>query len=189
MLMQKQDVIDYIKSHLDKPVVLIGMMGVGKTKIGRDLASALSLPFADSDDEIVAAAGMSVADIFERFGEPHFRDGEHRVIKRLLEEGVKVVSTGGGAVMTADTADLIWQKTISVWIKADIDDILKRTMRNREKRPLLMQDNPEKVLHELLSKREATYSRADIHVDNGFDSSSDKCIEEILVKIKDLLEK
>lgn len=187
--MQKQDVIDYIKSHLDRPIVLIGMMGVGKTKIGRDLASALSLPFIDSDDEIVAAAGMSVADIFERFGEPHFRDGEHRVIKRLLEEGVKVISTGGGAVMTPDTADLIWQNTISVWIKADIEDILKRTMHNREKRPLLMQDSPEKVLKDLLSKRQSTYSRANIHVGNGFDSSPDTCIEDILNKIKGVLEK
>ena len=172
------------KARLTRPVVLVGMMGVGKTRLGRDLAKAMGLDFVDSDDEIEHAAGMSVADIFERYGEPYFRDGERRVLSRLVSEGPRVIATGGGAIMTPETAELIWQDTISVWVKASVDDILKRTLRNREKRPLLMQGDPETILRDLLEKREPVYGKADITVENGFDTSAAETIKQIITAVE-----
>ncbi len=102
-----------IRHHLTKPVVLVGLMGAGKTQLGRMLAAALEKPFVDSDDEIVNAAGMPIADIFEKFGEPYFRDGERRVIKRLMDENAAVIATGGGAVTSTETADLIWRDAVT----------------------------------------------------------------------------
>lgn len=186
--MSKEDRRARIRDRLDKPVVLIGMMGVGKTKLGRDLSHELKVPFIDSDDEIENAAAMSVPDIFERFGEAYFRSGEHRVIKRLIDGTPKVLSTGGGAVMTAETADIIWENTISIWIEAGLEDILKRTMHNREKRPLLMKDNPEQILKDLIETRTPVYQKADIHVLNSFDQNSGDCIEDILNKLGQVLE-
>src|SRR5688500_17412177 len=114
-----ETVIDGIRRRLDRPIALIGMMGVGKTRFGRVLAQSLQLDFVDSDQEIEKAAGMEVAEIFERFGEPYFRDGEHRVLERLLRSGVKVVATGGGAVMNEQTADILWNEALTIWIRAD----------------------------------------------------------------------
>jgi shikimate kinase len=155
-----------IRQHLTKPVVLVGLMGAGKTQLGRMLAAALDKPFVDSDDEIVNAAGMPIADIFEKFGEPYFRDGERRVIKRLMDENAAVIATGGGAVTSTETADLIWRDAVSIWLHADVDTLYKRTAGNK-KRPLLNNDNPKDVLKNLAEKRNPIYKKADIAIDTA----------------------
>jgi shikimate kinase len=121
-----------------RSVVLVGMMGAGKSSIGRRLAARLAIPFVDADAEIEAAAGMSIPEIFAKHGEPYFRAGEARVIARLLEGGPQVLATGGGAVMDARTRDLIAAKSISVWLKADVEVLIRRTKRRGE-RPLVDQ--------------------------------------------------
>jgi shikimate kinase len=111
--------------RLDRPVVLVGMMGAGKTRLGRLLSRALGLRFVDSDEEIEKAAGMTINEIFDRFGEPYFRDGEKRVIRRLLDsDDISVIATGGGAIMQPETADAIAAEAVSIWIRADIPDIV-----------------------------------------------------------------
>ncbi len=160
-----RDIADDIRARLDRPLVLIGLMGTGKTKLGKLLASTLGLPFVDSDDEIEKAAGMTIAEIFDRFGEAYFRDGEKRVMARLLDGGVRVIATGGGAVMNPDTAALVWDKSISLWIRADMEVILERTARN-DRRPLLRSGDPEKILRELAEKRYPVYEKANIAIDS-----------------------
>ena len=152
-----------IRSRLDRPIVLTGLMGVGKTRIGGLLADALDLPFIDSDSEIERAAGLGVSEIFEKFGEAHFRDGEHRVIKRLLAGPPSVISTGGGAIMTPATAELVWDKAVSVWIRAELPVMLERVSRN-DRRPLLKNGDPEAILKDLMEKRYSVYGKADIVV-------------------------
>lgn len=139
------------------------MMGVGKSTIGRLLAGKLGLPFIDSDEEIEKAAGMPISEIFERFGEPEFRDGERRVISRLIAEGPKVIATGGGAFINDETRKLIKQQCRSVWIDADLDVLVDRVSR-RSHRPLLVGKDPKQVLTELSAKRTPIYEEADIHV-------------------------
>lgn len=167
---------------LDRPVVLIGLMGAGKTRIGRLLGEALGVEFIDSDDEIEKAAGMSVADIFECFGEKSFRDGEARVLRRLLGDGVKVIATGGGAVMTPETADLIWNESLSIWLKADIPVILERTART-DKRPLLQVPDPERILRALVERRDPVYQRADIVIESG-DEDAERVLEKVLEALR-----
>ncbi|HEX4874985.1 MAG TPA: shikimate kinase [Sphingorhabdus sp.] len=146
-----------------RSIVLVGMMGVGKSTIGRLLAGKLGLPFIDSDEEIEKAAGMPISEIFERFGEPEFRDGERRVISRLIAEGPKVIATGGGAFINDETRKLIKQQCRSVWIDADLDVLVDRVSR-RSHRPLLVGKDPKQVLTELSAKRTPIYEEADIHV-------------------------
>src|SRR5947209_9701777 len=134
-----------------RSVVLIGMMGAGKSTIGRRLSTRLRLPFLDADAEIEAAAGMSIPDIFESHGEPHFRDGEARVIARLLEAGPSVLATGGGAFMREETRDRIRDKAVSIWLKADADTILKRVKR-RADRPLLQTVDPAATIERLIGE-------------------------------------
>lgn len=165
MAPHNSDIIEDIRQRLDRPVVLIGLMGAGKTRIGRQIAAALKLPFTDSDDEIEEAAGMTISEIFERFGEPYFRDGERRVIARLLEQGPSVIATGGGAVMTPETAADVWQQALSIWVRADMDVMLERTAR-RDNRPLLKTGDPEQILSDLSDKRYPVYEKADIVVDS-----------------------
>lgn len=161
-----ENVIAGIRGRLDRPLVIIGLMGSGKTRLGRLLADALQLPFTDSDDEIEKAAGLSVAEIFDRFGEEYFRDGERRIIKRLVEDDVRIISTGGGAMMTPETADAVFQKkALSLWIRAELPVMLKRVARN-DKRPLLRGGDPADILRSLMEKRYPTYGRADIIVDS-----------------------
>ncbi len=150
-----------------RPIVFVGMMGSGKSAIGRMVAEALKLRFVDSDAEIVAAAGMSIPEIFARFGEEHFRGGEKRVVHRLLAEGPLVLSLGGGAFMPQETRDEIAAKAISVWLKADIELLLSRVMRRPKARPLLQTADPKATLAELLHKREPVYALADIHVESS----------------------
>jgi shikimate kinase len=156
------DKADRLRTLLgNRCVVLIGMMGAGKTSIGRRLANALHLPFLDADTEIEKAANQSIAEIFEHYGEAHFREGEQRVIARLLASGPAVLATGGGAYMNAETRDLCREHGITVWLKADVKVMLER-VRKKGNRPMLSGPNPKQRMHELLAEREPTYARADI---------------------------
>src|SRR5512141_3497336 len=146
-----------------RSIVLVGMMGAGKSTIGRRLSARLHLPFLDADTEIEAAAGMSIPDIFETHGEPHFRDGEARVIARLLDSGPAVLATGGGAFMREETRNRIRDKAVSIWLKADIDVIMKRVKR-RADRPLLQTPDPEATVSRLLEAREPVYRSADLTI-------------------------
>ncbi len=148
-----------------KPVVLVGMMGTGKTTIGRRLAPRVGLPFFDSDAEIEKAAGMTVSELFEAHGEESFRDGEARVIKRLLEGPPHVLATGGGAVTHPDTRALIKDHTISVWLRADVETLARRATR-RDTRPLLRTSDPAATLTRLAKEREPFYAEAHIHADS-----------------------
>ena len=163
--------------RMDRPVVLVGMMGVGKTSLGKRLAAALGAPFVDADEEIERAAQMTIPEIFANFGEPYFRDGERRVIARLLGAGedatphhhpvpVKVIATGGGAFCDAETRALILSRGIAVWLDADLDTLVERTAR-KDNRPLLRQGNPREILARLKAEREPAYAQAPIHVISG----------------------
>jgi shikimate kinase len=146
--------------------VLIGLMGAGKTTVGRRLAAALNLPFRDADHEIEAAAGRTVQEIFETHGEADFRRGERLVIARLLEFGPHVLATGGGAFMDAGTRELIRQKGLSVWLKANLD-VLMRRVEKREGRPLLKAADPRAVMAQLIEERYPIYAEADVIVESG----------------------
>jgi shikimate kinase len=152
--------------RVDRPIVLVGMMGVGKTSVGRRLASALRLPFHDADGEIEKAAGLSVTEIFQRHGETEFRRGERGVIKRLLEGRPHVLATGGGAFMDESTRAMIRDKAVSVWLKANLDVLMKRVQR-RPTRPLLQVADPRAELARLLALREPVYAQADVAVESN----------------------
>jgi shikimate kinase len=158
-----------------RSIVLVGMMGAGKSSIGRRLAGRLGIPFVDADGEIESAAGMTIAEIFAKHGEPYFRAGETRVIARLLESGPQVLATGGGAIMDQRTRDLIRIKGISIWLKADLDVLLKRTKR-RNDRPLA-----EKI-KDLLPVREPVYAQSDIVVQSR-DEPHEAIIDEIIAAL------
>ncbi|MGQ9365613.1 shikimate kinase [Azospirillum sp. ST 5-10] len=149
---------------LPRTVVLVGLMGAGKSAIGRRLAARLGLPFRDADTEIEKAAGCTVEEIFARDGEAAFRTGERKVIARLLAEGpVHVLATGGGAFMDPQTRALVHERAVSVWLKADLDVLLARTAR-RSNRPLLKQGNPREILERLIAVRYPVYADADLTV-------------------------
>jgi shikimate kinase len=147
-----------------RSIVLVGMMGVGKSSIGRRLGARLGIPFVDADAEIEAAAGMSIADIFARHGEADFRSGEARVIARLLEGGPQVLATGGGAIMNADTRALIRAKGVSIWLNADPDVLMRRINKRRHERPMLQTADPAATFRELLAVREPFYAQSDLTV-------------------------
>ncbi|OAF13500.1 shikimate kinase [Bradyrhizobium centrolobii] len=165
-----------------RSLVLVGMMGVGKSTIGRRLAARLRLPFVDADTEIEAAAGMTIPEIFERHGEPHFRDGEARVIARLLDGGPLVLATGGGAFMREETRIRIAAKAVSIWLKADHDVIMRR-VRRRADRPLLQTADPEGTVTRLLTEREPVYRNADLTIASR-DVPHDKIVEECLETLR-----
>ncbi|MGP0058705.1 MAG: 3-dehydroquinate synthase [Beijerinckiaceae bacterium] len=148
-----------------RSIVLVGLMGSGKTSIGRRLAQRLGLDFVDSDAEIERAAAMSVSEIFSRYGEAYFRDGERRVMARLLENGPRVVATGGGAFMNEETRERVAQNGLSVWLRADID-VLWRRVRRRTHRPLLQTDAPEATLRNLMEQRNPVYACADVTIES-----------------------
>ena len=152
--------------RLDRPVVLVGMMGVGKSTVGRKLAALLGLGFRDADDEIEEAAQMSVTEIFERFGEDYFRDGERRVIARLIESGPAVIATGGGAFVQQETRALILERGIAVWLDSDVDTLIERVGR-KDTRPLLRGGDPREIVTKLKAEREPAYAEAPIHVSSG----------------------
>lgn len=167
----------------ERTIVLVGLMGAGKTTVGRRLAARLGLPFVDADHEIEKAAGLSIPDIFEIHGEQEFREGEKRVIARLLEGPPQVLATGGGAFMDDTTRSNIHAKGVSVWLRADIDLLLNRVSR-RNNRPLLQVDDPRAVLAKLAAEREPTYSQADIIVDSA-DVPHEAVVDEIVKKLSD----
>ena len=147
---------DRTTRRLEKSVVLVGMMGAGKSWVGRRLAARLGVPFIDADAEIEAAAGCSIEDIFELHGESEFREGERRVIARLLDGPPSVLATGGGAFMNSETRDKIRQCATSVWLRTDIETLLKRVAR-RNDRPLLKDGNPREILERLLAEHTPAY--------------------------------
>ncbi len=149
-----------------KTIVLVGLMGAGKTSVGRLLAKRLDLEFIDADHEIEQAAQCSIEQIFESHGEAEFRDGERRVIARLLTGPTHVLATGGGAFMRKETRDAIRGRGISVWLRADLDLLLRRVSR-RKNRPLLRNENPRQILEKLIEERYPVYAEADIVVDSG----------------------
>lgn len=156
---------------IGKFIVLVGLMGAGKSNVGKWLSSALSMPFVDTDHEIEAAANSTIEEIFDEFGEQFFRDGERRVLRRLLGGDPAVLATGGGAFMNAQTRILVKKKGISIWLRADLDLLVKRTSR-RTNRPLLKNGEPRTILRKLMSDRNPIYAESDIVVDVGEESAA-----------------
>lgn len=169
-----------------RTITLVGLMGVGKSSVGRRLANALDLPFKDADVEIEAAAGRSIPDIFAEMGEPAFREGERRVITRLLENPPHVLATGGGAFMNDETRALIKERSISVWLKADLDVLVRRVSR-KDSRPLLSGKDPLAVLTELAEKRYPVYAQADIMVETG-DTAHHVTVDQVIHALTAFLE-
>jgi len=161
-----------------RSIVLVGLMGAGKSNIGRRLAIRLHLPFIDADSEIEMAAGESIEEIFARYGEPYFRSGERRVIARLLDRPVHVLATGGGAFMDPRTRAAIRERAISIWLRADLDLLVRRTGR-RGDRPLLQVEDPRAKLAELMDSRYPVYAEADLTVDSQ-DGPPDATLERVL---------
>lgn len=164
-----------------KPIVLVGLMGAGKTTVGRRLARRLGLPFADADEEIEQAAGRSIAEIFDTFGEEQFRDGERRVIARLVEGPPRVIATGGGAFMDPRTRALILDRCIAVWLDADVDTLAERVVR-RGRRPLLRDRDPAQVLSGLAEQRNPVYAAAHIRVASE-PGSHEKMVQRIVAAL------
>ncbi|HUQ14187.1 MAG TPA: shikimate kinase [Novosphingobium sp.] len=161
--------IEALARRIERPLVLVGLMGVGKSTVGRKLAALLGFGFVDADEEIERAAQMSIPEIFETYGEAYFRDGERRVIARLIEEageaGNKVIATGGGAFVDPATRALILERGIAVWLDSDLDTLLERVSR-RATRPLLKTGNPRETLERLRAERESAYSEAPLRVES-----------------------
>ncbi len=172
-----------IEAHLRRAlgvrsIVLVGLMGAGKSTVGRRLATRLGLLFKDADNEIEAAAGLTIPDIFSIYGEPSFRDGEERVIARLLKAGPLVLATGGGAFLRDATRDRVRERGVSVWLKADLD-VLMRRVRKRGNRPLLQTEDPEATMRALMEVRHPVYAEADVVVMSR-DVSHDRVVEEVM---------
>lgn len=164
-----------------RSIVLIGLMGCGKSSVGRRLATRLALSFVDADDEIEAAAQKSIPEIFADHGEDVFRDGERRVIARLLHNGPQVLATGGGAYMNADTREAIRAHGVSVWLKAELPVLMRRVMK-RDNRPLLKSPDPEGVMRDLMSVRYPVYANADITIESR-DVPHDVIVGEIIAAL------
>ncbi|HKZ95818.1 MAG TPA: shikimate kinase [Hyphomicrobiaceae bacterium] len=165
-----------------RSLVMVGLMGCGKSSVGRRLASRLDIPFVDADDEIEQAAGKSINDIFADHGEDHFRDGERRVIARLLDNGPQVLATGGGAFVNPEIRANIKQNAVSVWLKADLP-VLMRRVNKRDTRPLLKASDPETVMRELMAARYPVYAEADITVESR-DVPHDTIVAEVLEALR-----
>src|SRR3954468_6509791 len=170
--------MDQGSAATDRSIVLVGLMGAGKTTVGRRLAKRLGLPFADSDEEIEKAADQKIAEIFERFGEPSFRDGERRVVRRLIEGPPKVIATGGGAFVDAETRALILERGTAVWLQAQAATLAERVKR-RDDRPLLKDRDALTVLKDLGAARNEYYAQAHLHVSSKA-APHDRTVERIL---------
>jgi shikimate kinase len=164
--------------HSNKPIALVGLMGVGKSTVGKRLASRLNLPFVDADHEIVEAAAMSISEIFERFGEEHFRDGERRVIARLFDGEQKIIATGGGAFLNPETRKLMLERAIVIWLDAKIDVLVDRVSRKND-RPLLKTGDPRAILTKLASERNPIYAEAHYRVQSQA-APHDSVVDSIL---------
>lgn len=172
------------EDFIDRPVVMVGLMGAGKTSVGRALARRLGIPFVDSDKEIEAAAGCSVVDIFSMYGEAEFRRVEQRVIERLLDTppALKVISTGEGAFITPAVREMVMDRALSVWLRADLDLLVKRTGA-RDTRPQLLNTDSRKILEQLIKERYEIYSQADITVETK-DENLRKTLNKVLCAIE-----
>ncbi len=170
-----------------RSIVMVGLMGCGKSSVGRRLAARVGLPFIDADDEIERAAGKSIPDIFADYGEAHFRDREIRVIDRLLQAGPQVLATGGGAFMRQETRDAISAKGISLWLKTELPVLMAR-VRRREDRPLLQTPDPEATMKQLMDERYPVYALADITV-HSRDRSHDEVVKDALAALGKFLSK
>lgn len=169
-------------SHLNgRSIVLVGLMGAGKTSVGRRLAKRLDMPFTDADTEIVRAAGCSIPDIFSLYGEAAFREGERRVIERLLGEGPLVLATGGGAFMDAGTRERVRRHGVSVWLRATVDVLVKRIGR-RGGRPMLMGGDTRTILEGLMETRYPVYAEADITIDTS-DEPTDTTVDKVIAAL------
>lgn len=171
--------------RLDRPVVLVGLMGVGKSTVGRRLARRLGLSFVDSDAEIEGAAGFPAAEVFERYGERDFRDGERRLVARLIEGEVRVIATGGGAYIDPGTRKLLNERAITVWLDAPVDILAERTSR-RDTRAQLRNGDPKSVLARLAEERRPSYQEAHIHVKSG-DGAHKDVVDAIVAAIETYL--
>lgn len=180
-----QSVTD-LASRLDRPVVLVGLMGVGKSTVGRRLAKRLGLAFVDSDSEIEESSGYSAAEVFERFGEQDFRDGERRLVARLVSGEVRVIATGGGAYVDPRTRELLNDRAITVWLDASVDILAERTAR-RNTRPLLRNPDPKGTLERLSEERRPSYAEAHIHVRSG-DGAHRDVVDSIIKALGDFLD-
>jgi shikimate kinase len=177
--------VDELGKHLDRPVVLVGLMGVGKSTVGRRLARRLGLSFVDSDAEIEGAAGYPAAEIFERYGERDFRDGERRLVARLVEGEIRVIATGGGAFVDPNTRKLLNERAITVWLDAPVDVLAERTSR-RDTRVQLRNGDPKAVLQKLAEERRPSYAEAHIHVKSG-DGAHKDVVEAIVKALEDFI--
>jgi shikimate kinase len=155
-----------VAKRLDRPIVLVGLMGVGKSTVGRRLARRLGLSFVDSDSAIEDASGFTAGEIYERFGEEDFRDGERRLIARLIDGEIRVIATGGGVYVDARTRQLLNERAITVWLDAPVEVLAERTSR-RDTRPLLRNADPKSTLAKLSEERRPSYAEAHIHVKSG----------------------
>ena len=172
-----------LSKRLDRPVVLVGLMGVGKSTVGRRLARRLGLSFVDTDEEIEGAAGYPAAEVFERYGEQDFRDGERRLVARLVQGDVRVIATGGGAYVDPGTRQLLNERAITIWLDAPVDVLAERTAR-RDTRAQLRDRNPKAVLQRLAEERRPSYEEAHIHIRSG-----DGAHKDVVDAIIDALEK
>jgi len=168
--------------RLNRPVVLVGLMGVGKSTVGRRLAKRLGLPFVDSDSEIEESVGLPWGELFERYGEEDYRDGERRLVARLVDEQVRVIATGGGVFVDPRTRSLLKERTITVWLDAPIDVLAERTAR-RNTRPLLKNGDPKGTLERLAGVEREAYAQADIHVRSG-DGAHGEVVEAIVLALQ-----
>lgn len=170
---------------LDRPIVLVGLMGAGKSTVGRRLAKRLGLPFVDSDSAIEDAAGLSAAEIYERFGEEDFRDGERRLVARLIDGTVGVIATGGGAYVDPRTRELLNARAITVWLDAPVDVLTERTSR-RDTRAQLRKGNPRETLARLAEERRPSYAEAHIRVRSGSGAHAD-VVDQIIAAVEEFL--
>lgn len=180
-----RDKVQKLTDILDRPIVLVGLMGAGKSTVGRRLAKRLGIPFVDSDVEIEEAAGSSTAELYERFGEHDFRDGERRLVARLVDGTVRVIATGGGAFLDPRTRELLNERAITVWLDAPIRILAERTGR-RDTRPLLRKGNRAETLARLSDERQPMYQEAQIHIRSG-DGAHGDVVEAIVAAIHDRL--
>jgi shikimate kinase len=174
--------VEIVHLNLSKPLVLVGLMGAGKTTVGRRLAQTLDIPFVDSDQEIIEAAGCSISDIFEMYGEDVFRDLERKVMLRLLSGEPCVLATGGGAFMNETIREAIRTQSISIWLRAELEVLLERVSR-RDSRPLLKTGDKKQILERLMDERYPIYQTADITIDSGH-SSHEKVVDAIIEAVR-----
>lgn len=170
---------------LDRPIVLVGLMGAGKSTVGRRLARRLGIPFVDSDVEIEEASGVTTADLFERYGEQDFRDGERRLVARLVDGAVRVIATGGGAFVDPRTRQLLNERAITVWLDAPIEVLAERTTR-RDNRPLLKKGDRAQILARLSEERRSSYAEAQIHIRSEGGAHGD-VVETIVAALREHL--